>query len=185
MKLPAAFQVTFRGCLHGISFRAKLNTFILMSGQFLITVYMIQPEMKLIAGAISLRSFWQKWNFISGDKISCKHYPKWNHMKGNISTCVNKNDWPFISDYPRNKIQFISTAMKSDINRIFFIACWNFVSGRFHFGSHVNTLLDTFKRCIYGPIKYLRWSLSKKYWKAKSSLIFFSEKLHHIYLTGS
>ena len=31
---------------------------------------------KLIAG--SLRSFWQKWNFISGDKISCKLYPKWN-----------------------------------------------------------------------------------------------------------
>ena len=27
---------------------------------------------------ISYRSFWQKWNFISGDKISCKHYPKWN-----------------------------------------------------------------------------------------------------------
>ena len=27
---------------------------------------------------ISYRSFWQKWNFISGDKISCEHYPKWN-----------------------------------------------------------------------------------------------------------
>ena len=27
---------------------------------------------------ISSRSFWQKRNFISGDKISCKHYPKWN-----------------------------------------------------------------------------------------------------------
>ena len=27
---------------------------------------------------ISYRSIWQKWNFISGDKISCKHYPKWN-----------------------------------------------------------------------------------------------------------
>ena len=25
---------------------------------------------------ISYRSFWQKWNFISGDKI-CKHHPKW------------------------------------------------------------------------------------------------------------
>ena len=23
-------------------------------------------------------SFWQIWSFISGDKISCKHYPKWN-----------------------------------------------------------------------------------------------------------
>ena len=26
----------------------------------------------------SYRSFWHKSNFISGDKISCKHYPKWN-----------------------------------------------------------------------------------------------------------
>ena len=27
---------------------------------------------------ISYRSFWQKWNFISGDKILCKRYPKKN-----------------------------------------------------------------------------------------------------------
>ena len=113
-----------RGCLHEISFRAKWNIFISVSGQFLVTDYMMQPEMKLIAGVISLRSFWQKWNFISGHKISCKHYPKWNHMKGNICTCVNKNDWlllsgPFISDYPRNEIHFISPAMKSNVNRVF------------------------------------------------------------------
>ena len=30
---------------------------------------------------ISYRSFWQKWNFISCDQISCKHYPKWNAYK--------------------------------------------------------------------------------------------------------
>ena len=42
-------------------------------------------RLKLIAGVISLRSFWQKWNFISGDKISCKHYPKWNSY-----TCPSK-----------------------------------------------------------------------------------------------
>ena len=35
-------------------------------------------RLKLIAGVISLRSFWQKWNFISGDKILCRHYPTWN-----------------------------------------------------------------------------------------------------------
>ena len=33
---------------------------------------------KLIAGVISLSSIWQIWNFILGDKISCKYYPKWN-----------------------------------------------------------------------------------------------------------
>ena len=104
------YHMWLRGCLHEILFRAKWNIFISVSGQFLITVYMIQPEMKLVAGVISLRSFWQKWNFISGDKISCKHYPKWNHMKGNICTCVSKNDWlllngTFISGYP-DKISF-------------------------------------------------------------------------------
>ena len=108
-----------------------------MSGQSLVTVYTIHPEVKLIAGVISLRSFWQKWNFISGDKISCKHYPKWNHMKGNICTCVNKNDWillngPFISDHPRNKNHFISPAMRSNVNRIYFMVTWSFVSERLH-----------------------------------------------------
>ena len=73
---------------HGVSFRAKLDNFISVSGQFLITVYMKYPEMKLTAGVISLQSFWQKCNFLSSDKISCKHYPKWNHMKGNICACV-------------------------------------------------------------------------------------------------
>ena len=34
---------------------------------------------------ISYRSFRQKWNFISGDKISCKHYQKWNFY-----TCPSK-----------------------------------------------------------------------------------------------
>ena len=133
-----------RGCLHEISFRAKWNIFISLSGQFLVTVYIIQPRMKLVSGVVSLRSFWQKWNFISSDKISCKHYPKQNQMKGNICTCVNKNDWflyngSFISGYLRHEIRFISPAMKSNVNRISFTVDWNFVLGRFHFGSHVNT----------------------------------------------
>ena len=136
LSLLKLLDMKFRGCLHEISFRAKWNIFISVSGQFLVTVYMIQPEIKLIADVISLRSFWQKWNLISGDKISCKHYPKWNHMKGNICTCVNKNDWllfsgPFISGHPRNEIRFISPTMKSNINRISFIVDWNFVSGDF------------------------------------------------------
>ena len=91
---------TVRRCLHEISFWAKWNIFILVSSQFLITVYLIQAKMKLIAGVISLRSFWQKWNFISGCKISCKHYPKWNDMKGNIWKCLshqNKNDWEWLA----------------------------------------------------------------------------------------
>ena len=38
----------------------------------MIQIYMIKPEVKLIGGVISLRSFWRKWNFVSGYKISCK-----------------------------------------------------------------------------------------------------------------
>ena len=151
-----------------------------MSGQFLITVHIIQPEMKFIAGVISLRLFWQKWNFISGDKISCKHHPKWNHMKGNICTCVNKNDWlllngPFISEQPRNEIHFISTATKS-IH--YFMVGWNFLSGRFYFGSHVNTLVV--KNYLQFLITFLLFELFQIlcfsvcwfwYWKYKNLLI--------------
>ena len=46
-----------RGCLLEISFRAKRNNFITVSGQFLITVYIIKPDMKLIEGVTLLRSF--------------------------------------------------------------------------------------------------------------------------------
>ena len=60
----------------------------------------VQVHLKLIAGVISLRSFWQKWNFISSGKMSCKRYPKWNDMKGNIWKCLshqNKNDWEWLA----------------------------------------------------------------------------------------
>ena len=145
MLLFVILSIYLRGCLHEISFRVKWNIFISVSCQFLVIVYMIQPETKLIAGVTSLRSFRQKWNFISGDKISCTHYPKWNHMKRNICTCVNKNDWlffnePFISDYPRNDIHFISPAMKSNVNGISLMVDWDFVSVRFHFRARINTL---------------------------------------------
>ena len=134
-----------RGCLHEISFWGKWNIFISVSGQSLITVYMTQPELKLVVGLISLQSFWQKWNFISVDKI-CKQHPKWNHIKINICACVSKNDWllvngPLTSDHPRNEIHFISPVMESNVYGIPFMVGWNFISGRFHFGSHVNTLL--------------------------------------------
>ena len=42
-----------------------------------------------------------------------------------------------------------SPAMKSNVNRICFMEGWNFVSGRFHFGSHVNNLFDLFIFCCY------------------------------------
>ena len=51
---------------------------ILMWTKFTQSEMNVHVRLKLIAGVISLRSFWQKRNFISGDTISCRHYPKWN-----------------------------------------------------------------------------------------------------------
>ena len=90
-------------------------------------------------------------NFISCDKILCKHYPKWNYMKGNICACF----------------YFIKTKMIGFhwMGR-FFRNTWNeilphfarnekyckqnlFYGGlKFHFGSHVNTLLIKISRSI-------------------------------------
>ena len=109
--------------------------------------YITQPEMKLIAGVISLRSFWQELNFISRDKMSCKHYPKWNKIKGNIYFIKTKiigfySIGRFSQTTPETKFHFILPAMRSNVNRISFTVGWNFISGGFHFGSHVNTLSE-------------------------------------------
>ena len=49
-----------------------------ISTDSLVVAFNEHVGLKLIAGVISLWLFWKKWNFISNDKISCKHYPKWN-----------------------------------------------------------------------------------------------------------
>ena len=43
--------------------------------------------MKLIAAVISLRSFWQKWDFISVDKCHVNTPPKWNPSERNVCAC--------------------------------------------------------------------------------------------------
>ena len=132
-------------CLHEISFRAKWNVFVSVSGQSLVTIYMGTSRSETYCGSYFIAVILREMKFHFGDKISCKYYPKWNYMKGNICTCVKKIDWnlrngTFISHHPRNEIHLISPAMKSKVNRICFMVGWNFVSGRFHFGSHVNNL---------------------------------------------
>ena len=75
-------QIYLEG-VYMIAHRATWNIFISVFVQFLITWYNRKSwYMILSACVISLRSCWQKRNFISGDKISCKLYPKWNHMRG-------------------------------------------------------------------------------------------------------
>ena len=96
-------------------------------------------------GCYSLQSFWWKWNFISGNKISCKNYPTSNPLNGKICACVYFIKTKKIGFYwmgrffrlpPEMKLHFILPAMKSKVNRIYFLVSWNFILGRFHFGSH-------------------------------------------------
>ena len=73
-KLDSISQL--RGCLREILFRTKWNIFSLLCSQSLIIVYKKYLDMKLIAAFISLRSFWQKRNFISGNKCHVNTTPK-------------------------------------------------------------------------------------------------------------
>ena len=101
-------RIKIKGCLHEIRFHLGQKIFFSVSGQFLIIIYMIQPKMKLIASVISLLLFWQKWNFISVYKISCKALPEMKSYEMNLRVRLfhqNKNDWLllnglFFSDHP-------------------------------------------------------------------------------------
>ena len=70
-----------RGWLHEISFRAKGNIVNSLSGQSLITVYMISLKRTVLFHS---GHFWQKWNLMSGFKCYANTTSKWNHPKRNI-----------------------------------------------------------------------------------------------------
>ena len=57
---------------------------------------------------ISLRSFWQKWNFISGNKCYVNTTFKWNHSKGNICACEYFIKTKIVDQKIKTKISFIS-----------------------------------------------------------------------------
>ena len=50
------------------------------------------PKMKLIAGVTSLQSFWQKWNFISGDTYPEMKLSERKHLRMQISH-KSKGSW--------------------------------------------------------------------------------------------
>ena len=70
-------------------------------------------RLKLNACMNFVSVIWQKWNFISGNKILCKHYPKWNAY-----TCPSKY-------------------------RVVFTPVWNLRPVWVHFAYHVNELVLT------------------------------------------
>ena len=86
-KLVPSKVNALRGCLQEISFRVKWNIFILVSGQFFITAYMIQAKMKLNSGVISLQSFWKKRT----------SFPVTRH---HLNTSQNETIWKETSAYP-------------------------------------------------------------------------------------
>ena len=64
---------------------------------------------KRIAGVIPLRSFWQKWNFISGDdNCYVNSTPKWNHPKENIWACKYFIKTKIVDQKFKTKVNFIS-----------------------------------------------------------------------------
>ena len=118
-----------RVCFREISFQRKWNIFNSVSGQSFITVYMKYLEMKFFAGVISLQSFWEKWSFISGDV--CENYPetrsfKQKHLRIRI---FHKNEDSRSRDQNKNEFRYVLSAMKTNVNRIFFMAKGNLILG--------------------------------------------------------
>ena len=74
-------ELKTRECLQDISFWVKWNISSSTSDQSLIAAYMKYHEMKIIASVISLRSFSQKWNFISVDKCHVNTFLERIHLE--------------------------------------------------------------------------------------------------------
>ena len=89
----------------------------------------IIPQMKLIVGVTSLRSFRQKWNFLSDNKYYVNTTLKWNYTKRNVCTCeyLIKTKDSRSKDQDKSQFHFISGAMKANVN-IFFFSWQNKIS---------------------------------------------------------
>ena len=130
-------------------------------------------------GVLSLWLFWQKWNFISADKIFYKHYTIWEETSANsniwgIQNCnkkcpVSKNSppcfsvflalvclhfcGPFHSDQPWNEISFIFARNEKQCKQNFFMM------QRYFIGPNVTTLLKKPEASSWMFDKYV-WPLS-------------------------
>ena len=71
-----------------------------------------------------------------------KHYPKIKSFgrKHSRMRVFHKNKDSRSTNQNKEQVYFISSAVKTNVNRIFFMSKRNFISGKFHFGFHVNIL---------------------------------------------
>ena len=133
-KHPATEELAFKMMFKWdfISVEMKYFHFGGWSISYTATVFMIQPKMKLTLSVISLRSFWQKLNF-----ISCSNFALF-HIKEKICTCVyfiktKIIDFYWIGRFSRTTTEknfhLILPAIKSNVSRISFIVGWNFIAG--------------------------------------------------------
>ena len=129
--------------MHEILFWAKWNIFISVSGQFLITVYMLLFTNSLrVLFHCSLDSTELSYRVMKCHVNTWKSFNR-NHLHMRLYHQERMIGFYWMSRFsrttPRTKFHFISPTMKSNVNRISFMAGRNFSSGMFHFGSHVNT----------------------------------------------
>ena len=84
----------------------------------------------------------------------------------------------FTPNTPETKLYFISPAMKSNVNKIFFMAKRNFIPFIFHFGSHINiryaSAIDQFFTKLTNTEKHFmsQWKRALIFRKAHNSVVF-------------
>ena len=119
------FLSPFRGCLDKISFQVKFYfQFSVWSVTYNCLHEITQNEIR--CRCYSLHLFWLKWNFISGDKIFCKHYPEMKSFEKKYLCwrIFNWNKYSRSKDQNKNEFNFISPVMKTNVNRALFMAIW-------------------------------------------------------------
>ena len=100
-----------------------LNTFLI----YVISLWIIRLCLHEISFRVKRNSVYTKYaktNLIFGDKYHVNTTSKWNHSEGKICKCGY-----FIKTEIQKEIYFISPVAKGNVNKIFFLMEWNFVSG--------------------------------------------------------
>ena len=90
-----------------------------------------------------------------------EHDPEMNSSKRNhlLMRMLHRNKDSRSKDKNKNKFYLISHAMKTNLNRIFFMVKRNFISGRFEFRLLCKYPLNFIITCV----KYITHTLCKKY----------------------